>query len=140
MTTTKTNDANDTLKKSGVEIEGTEAIEDLEKKFKEISAGSSTASTGGGQTNIGLKARLAELEEIQIKLGNNLIILKEKVKKDLDGLKSIKEQVENELSKIKDLQKMKEKIDAEIAKIKELEETEKNIEEEVKALEEEVKI
>jgi DNA repair ATPase RecN len=137
--TTKSNDDTDVLKKTGIEIEGGEAVEDLEKKFKEISAAPTVSGTEG-QTCTRLAARLKELEEIQIKLGNNLIILKEKVKKDLDGLKSIKEQVENELSKIKDLDKMKEKIDAEIVKIKELEETEKKIEEEVKTLEGEVKI
>jgi len=138
--TTKSSDDTDILKKTGIEIESGEAIGDLEKKFKEISADSLTVSGTKGQTCARLSARQKELEQIQIKVGNNLIILKEKVKKDLDSLKSIKEQVENELSKIKDLQKMKEKIDAEIVKVKELEETEKNIEEEVKTLEEKVKI
>ncbi|PIT97304.1 hypothetical protein COT77_02180 [Candidatus Berkelbacteria bacterium CG10_big_fil_rev_8_21_14_0_10_41_12] len=138
--TTKSSDDTDILKKTGIEIESGEAIGDLEKKFKEISADSLTVSGTEGQTCARLSARQKELEQIQIKVGNNLIILKEKVKKDLDSLKSIKEQVENELSKIKDLQKMKEKIDAEIVKVKELEETEKNIEEEVKTLEEKVKI
>jgi DNA repair exonuclease SbcCD ATPase subunit len=143
----KTNDAdalkktNDTFGRAGVEIEGAEMVEDLEKKFKEISGeASSTQSTQAIQKTAGLQSKLEELEQIKIKVDGNLTVLKDKVKKDLDNLKNIKEQVENELSKIKDLEKIKEKINAEIIKIQELEKNEQSIEEEVKALEEEVKI
>ena len=142
MTTNNTTGDNDVLMKTGVEIEGAEAIEDLEKKFKEINAGTSAkaTSTSTGQVISTLKTKLKQLEQIQVKLGSNLTTLKEKVKKDLDNLKTVKEQVENELAKIRDLEKMKEKIDSEIEKIQELEKNEESIDEEVRALEEEVKI
>ena len=128
-------DTDDVLKKTGVEIEGADAIEDLEKKFAEISIPPAAPVKSTSQTALSQKA--GELEALKNKIAGELGRLKNEVKTNLDSLKKIKDQVEKGLKRIKDLETMMEKITAEILKIKEIESTEEAISEEVEQMQKE---
>ena len=129
-------DTNDILKQTGIEIEGGEALEELEKKFQAISASAPIAATAAKAGM--LSEKKAELEKLLDRISKDLASLKTKVKGDLDNLKKLKDAVEQELVKVKNLEATKTKVEAEIEKVIELEKNEENLSKEVAELEKEV--
>ena len=119
-------DTNDILKQTGIEIEGGEALEELEKKFQAISASAPIAATAAKAGM--LSEKKAELEK-----------LLDRISKDLASLKTkVKGAVEQELVKVKNLEATKTKVEAEIEKVIELEKNEENLSKEVAELEKEI--
>ncbi len=129
-------DTNDILKKTGIEVEGGEALEDLEKKFQAISS-VSTQTTTAAKASF-LADQKAGLEKLLARIDKDLVALKTKVKSDLDNLKNLKDAVEQELAKVKSLESTKSKVEAEIEKVAELEKNEESLSKEVEELGKEI--
>ena len=132
--TTKTQDV---FKNSGIEVEGVEALEELEKKFQAINAPAGSTAASGARASL-LADQKAELEKLLARIEKELQVIKTKVTGDLNNLKGLKETVEQELAKVKSLEATKSKVEAEIEKVAELEKNEENLSKEVAELEKEV--
>lgn len=132
--TTKTEDV---LKSSGIEVEGAEGLEELEKKFQAISAPAEVAVAPAARASL-LADQKAELEKLLARIEKGLQVLKTKVTGDLNSLKSLKETVEQELAKVKSLESTKSKVETEIEKVAELEKNEASLAEEIKDLGKEI--